>query len=817
MNILLDTKNKGQVFTPEGIVITILDEIGYKNEKTLKKTIMEPSFGEGVFLIQIIERIIHESKKQGKSNEDIIKTIKKNVFGIEKDEKLFKITIERLNALLQVYGIEPIDWTNNLFNGDTLHLQTNFLNKFDYVVGNPPYIRIHNIDDNTRNIINSFKFSDGTTDMYIMFYEISLNILNDKGKLGFITPNSFMKNTSQRKFRDYLVENKYISKIFDFKTSKIFKEVDVYTCICILNKNKNRANTSVEYREYNMYDVLKSNTFTSEYFEQELKNKAWNLSSEEDILFLEENKQKPIKIGNIAVVQNGIATNRDSVYISTAWLDEKETQPYMGKHTDKNKIVYFNGYPIESKILHRCIKASRYNGIMSNNYILFPYKPSNKISFFVEGKKIETDYTPLTEKELASKFPKAYKYLTENWQSLSTRDMDKNANWYQFGRSQGLQNSCYKKIVFKHIISQETNSIIPYVVDSDVIVYSGIYITINIANCIKPKLKDGLNNKLSNQYIFNEEIYIKELDEICGIIKTLDFAKYCKIVGKDMSGGYSGISTKHIKEFGTNLSTFPNFPVVIPKEDICIADNNYMNNLFNDEFLKCIKESYKNMAIYGPTSTKRVTPFHSFIAKILQYKLGQNYEVIASGHAYDKEINLEGNFNKKNVDICILKNNKCVGAIAFKLWSNNFKQNVGNYTEGLLGETIQMKGMGIPYAFCYLIPECALYLDKHGYFQKIDKLTQGDLEVYYNIANDEGYKNRTPDSMFIGVHKLFKDDYLLGLKKTEHVDISSEQYLNAISPSWSNYEFVSDEDIKDYFLKYNNIGKFLDEFIKYIE
>lgn len=817
MNYLLDSKNEGQVFTPEGIVILILDEVGYKDKKTLEKTIMEPSFGEGVFLIQIVERIIHESKKQGKSNQDIISIIKKNVFGIEKDTALFETTIERLNALLQVYGIESIDWTKNLFNGDTIHLYTNFSNKFDYVVGNPPYIRIHNIDEETRNAINTFEFSDGTTDMYIMFYEMSISMLNPNGKLGFITPNSFLKNTSQRKFRDHLVESKYISKIFDFKTSKIFKGVDVYTCICVLNKNSKRANKSIEYREYNMYKVLKKNNFSFEYFENELKNKAWNLSSEEDILFLEQIKQKPIKIGNIATVQNGIATNRDDVYISKAWLDKDETKPYMGKHTDKKKIVYFNGFPIESTILHRCIKASRYDGVISNNYIIFPYKPSNKVNFFVGNEKIETDYIPITEKELINKFPKAYEYLTKNWQSLSTRDMDKGANWYQFGRSQGLQNSCYKKIVFKHIISKETTSIVPYIVDNDVIVYSGIYTTINVTNCIKPKIKSGSNNKISNQYDFNEEIYIKELDEICGIIKEPDFARYCQLVGKDMSGGYSGISTKHIKEFGTNLSTFPNFPVSIPKEDICIADNNYMNKLFNDEFLKCIKESYVNMGKNGKTSSSRVAPFHSFIAKVLQYKLGQNYEVIASGYGYDKEINLEGNFHAKNVDICISKGGKHVGAIAFKLWSNNFKQNVGNFTEGLLGETIQMKGMGIPYAFCYLIPEKALYLDKHENFQKIDKLTQKDLETYYNIVNDEEYKNRTPDSMFVGVHKLFEDDFLNSLKKSDQINISGEEYLNAIIPKWSNYEFVLDEDIKDYFIEHSNIGEFLDEFIKCIK
>lgn len=809
MNYELDSKNEGQVFTPQGIVITILDEVGYKGKKTLEKTIMEPSFGEGVFLIQIIERIINEAKKQGKTNEDICAILKNNVFGIEKDKVLYSTTINRLNALLQVYGIDKLDWSSNLINGDTLKEYINFLDKFDYVVGNPPYIRIHNIDEETRNIISKFKFSTGTTDMYIMFYEMSLDMLNNTGKIGFITPNSFMKNTSQRKFRDTLIKKKYISKIFDFKASKIFKEADVYTCICVLNKNTKRANTSIEYREYNMYEITKRNLFPIEYFEKELKSSAWNLSSEEDILFLEEIKSRPIKIGNIAIVQNGVATNRDEVYISRAWLDENQSKPYLGKHTDRNRTVYFNGYPIESKILHRCVKASKYDGYIDNTYIIFPYKPSNKIQFFVENKQLENNYVAIPESELKNKYPKAYQYLSNHWQSLSTRDMDKGVNWYQFGRSQGLQNSCYKKIVFKHIVNKDSDIIKPFIVDSDVIVYSGIYTTVDITNCIK--------HRESSKYDFNMELYQKELDEISEIISTKEFARYCKIVGKDMSGGYVGISTKHIKNFGTKLSSFPNFPVSIPKEDICIADNKYLNNLFNKEFLNCINESYYNMAKNGQSSSTRVEPFHSFLAKILQYKLGQNYEVRAKGYSYAKETKLDGNFHAKNLDISISKNGKYVGAIAFKLMTNNFKQNLGNFTEGLLGETAQMKGVGMAYAFCYLIPEVHLYLTNKNELKEIIKLTQNDLETYYNIANDESYKNRTPDSMFIGVHKVFKDEYLNALKSGDYIDKSDEYFLNSINPQWSNYEFVSDEDIQDYFIEHNNIGDFLDEFIEHIK
>lgn len=61
-----------------------------------------------------------------------------------------------------------------------------------------------------------------------------------------------------------------------------------------------------------------------------------------------------------------------------------------------------------------------------------------------------------------------------SWRSVT---WDKNADWFLFGRSQGIQNSGLKKIVFKHIIDKNKPQIKPFILDEDVVVYSGRYIT----------------------------------------------------------------------------------------------------------------------------------------------------------------------------------------------------------------------------------------------------------------------------------------------------------------------------------------------------
>ena len=77
-------KNKGQYMTPAPITTMILDTIGYTGPQILTKTIMEPSFGDGSFLISIVQRVITEGERAGLSKSDIAQIINNNIFGIEK-------------------------------------------------------------------------------------------------------------------------------------------------------------------------------------------------------------------------------------------------------------------------------------------------------------------------------------------------------------------------------------------------------------------------------------------------------------------------------------------------------------------------------------------------------------------------------------------------------------------------------------------------------------------------------------------------------------------------------------------------------------
>ena len=169
----------------------------------------------------------------------------------------------------------------------------------------------------------------------------------------------------------------------------------------------------------------------------------------------------------------------------------------------------FNKFKLEKKILFKIVKGSKYKGNLGSlEYIIFPYK-------LINGK-----YIAYNEKELELEFPYTYKYLLFNKTELIKRDLDKNAKWFEFGRSQAVQSIHKEKIVLSTLVNGKIEF---YKLDKDVAVYSGLFITKN---------NNDTDWEIIEQTLSSEEFY-----------------KCIKITGKDFSGGYKSITSKQIKEF----------------------------------------------------------------------------------------------------------------------------------------------------------------------------------------------------------------------------------------------------------------------------
>jgi len=487
------TKEKltGQIFTPFYIVDKILDDIGYDTPQILGKRIIDPACGDGRFLIKIVDRIIQYSTKE-KLTENLI-----NVYGWDTDETAIDKAKNSLDDLIKDYKIK-IDW--NIFKTDSLrkkNIQADIFStqnpdeKFDFIVGNPPYIRIQHLDITDRKFIQKYyQFcKSGATDIYIAFYELALQLLKDDGVAGYITPNTFFHTETAKYLRQHFEVGQNIIQITNYSHIQLFDDASTYSAIVIFDKKTHP-------------DFLYQHAKTKESFKQrrigysEIQGqKFWQLSL---------NKIKAVKgkrLGNIANIHVGITTLADKIYIMPLVKKEGDYIYLQSKH---NGIVKF-----EKDIVKPIIKASTLKKADEpiSQYVLFPYK-------MTDGKNRIID-----EQELQTKYPLAYKYLLNVKHILDKRDNGKpnSVAWYAFGRSQGLNTSFGDKILFSPM-NKAPNFILS--THKKATFYSGY--------CIK--------------YDGDYEYLLKQLN-------SERMKNYMQISSRDFRGGWKAYNKKIVQEF----------------------------------------------------------------------------------------------------------------------------------------------------------------------------------------------------------------------------------------------------------------------------
>ena len=96
---------------------------------------------------------------------------------------------------------------------------------FDIIIGNPPYIRNTELSSNDKAIFDrTFLSSYKQYDIYVLFFELGLKLLKNKGILGFITSNKFIASDYGMKIRDLILKDTKIRKIIDASNIRVFKD-----------------------------------------------------------------------------------------------------------------------------------------------------------------------------------------------------------------------------------------------------------------------------------------------------------------------------------------------------------------------------------------------------------------------------------------------------------------------------------------------------------------------------------------------------------------------------------------------------------------
>ncbi len=466
----------GIVFTPEFISDYIVKNTIENYEDNTK--VIDPSCGCGIFLISVTKLL---SKNYGVKISDIIKN---NIYGIDLDNR----NVSRVKILLSLYAIinneDKEEYEFNLKCCDSLFCDWNLLfsvDKFDYVVGNPPYINNHDLKkDYILSLKKEFKTTNaGTFNTFYAFIEKSNKYISKKGKIGYIVPNNFLHIKSALELRKYIKDNKLLNTIIDFKDNTVFFPILTYNCIMFLSKNNSNFKYAQIEKSNDLPKALNKIKFTKKII-TDLDDNSWYLVDNTTINNIKKIESFPNKLDSY--IRTGIATLKDSIYVLDGYDEEKKLY---------YKILGHKKYFIEPEITREYIKVSKYKLNKQIGRIIFPYH-------IVSGKAVS-----LTENELLKRYPLAHKYLLKNKATLLERDKGKNISpWFSYGRSQGI-NMFTKKIIFSTFNDTPKFMVCP----SDETLFSNGYCIVNYFWDTRVLLKI-LNSKIMKYYIENTSYII---------------------------------------------------------------------------------------------------------------------------------------------------------------------------------------------------------------------------------------------------------------------------------------------------------------------
>jgi len=120
---------------------------------------------------------------------------------------------------------------------------------FDIVIGNPPYVNIEKIDQSIKDNVSKFKTAYQKYDLYVLFYEVALNLLKEKGILSFITSNKFLSQGYGLKLRQEFLLYR-IDQIVNFNYD-IFESATVRTCIVQISKTTPKSSHNIKVIDIN--------------------------------------------------------------------------------------------------------------------------------------------------------------------------------------------------------------------------------------------------------------------------------------------------------------------------------------------------------------------------------------------------------------------------------------------------------------------------------------------------------------------------------------------------------------------------------------
>lgn len=339
-----------------------------------------------------------------------------------------------INKLL---AIVPFDW-NEINDG----------NKFDIIIGNPPYVKTEDM----RKLATKYEYeiyqrkyksAYKQFDKYYLFIERAMKLLKSTGKLCYIVPNKFFTLPAASKLRTIIGGQTEL--IADFGENQLFEDKTIYSAIVLLNRV---GCASTIYKKYSSSRELwlEACTEETEINTSNLGEEPWVFSTDNDVeRILKAINGRTVPLSDVATFFNGIQTSAER---AEKFSDKKEvywfsSEAIKGETTNAYRIEkYGKEYSIEKAILKPYFKPTKnsekgldsYSILQTDKRIIFPYN---------------TDGSLIPIAIMKRDYPGTFAYLNDCYDRLIPKNLSRKKQgrdikdatvdtWYKYGRTQAL-------------------------------------------------------------------------------------------------------------------------------------------------------------------------------------------------------------------------------------------------------------------------------------------------------------------------------------------------------------------------------------------
>ncbi len=535
------------ILSKHGVKTDLNDENYHKRMKTayeeyreiLKNVkVLDPACGSGAFLVKVYDFLLAENERVtavltdlygGKADlfasKDYIKSLlQDNIYGVDLNPESVEITKLSLWLKTARKGEKLVSLKNNIKCGNSLiddpaiagekafrweREFSEIMNNggFDVIVGNPPYLRIQGINQYQTLEPNYYEehytSATGRYDLYVLFIEKALSLINKHGRIGFILPHKFLSADFGEGIRSLIQNKKALKEIINFGSELVFQDASTYTCLIFLSSNNNSINFA------NIKPENLSQTFKFKRIEyDELSESEWNFIDGENKNILKKITGNNVRLDEVfSSISQGIVTIGDDIYI----MDGKFENNYFVGYSERLK----QNITLEKDIVKPMLKGedvSRYDPLDFQRYVIYPHFEDNN------GKTC-----PYSEEDFRKNFPLCYDYLSQFKEELISKKIKYKTNpkyWYSLHRSREIS-------IF------------------------------NRPKIITPEISLGCNMTFDEKYFFhNTKCYsfIRRDESInykacLAILNSKLLWFYLKNTGYILRGGYFAFNTKYLNSF----------------------------------------------------------------------------------------------------------------------------------------------------------------------------------------------------------------------------------------------------------------------------